>query len=41
MKFDLLRFVRCVLDRSHDYKNSRSRRGFATCQKCGHRKRWR
>lgn len=38
----LIDFLRCVFgDRGHDYKNSRKKPGYLTCNRCGYRKKYR
>ncbi|MFZ5671267.1 MAG: hypothetical protein ACOY4K_17390 [Pseudomonadota bacterium] len=41
MKFSIVAFVRCLLRNGHEITNSKSRRGYATCVRCGYRRKWR
>ena len=41
MKFSFVEFVRCLLRGGHENTNSKSKRGYMTCQRCGYRRKWR
>jgi|GEM_PF-2622552 len=40
MTFKLVEFFRCLV-RGHDNTNSKSKRGYMTCTRCGYRRKWR
>jgi len=37
---NLFVFFRCLFGGGHEFKNSRARPGYLTCQNCRYRKKW-